>query len=168
MLERIGLVLTENINLKRGLVLQSFAPLFLLLVLKHWRISLYFELVHRFIDTCAKEGLYAFSVAIKHSYFGGFIVSTIGMVWFLATIIIALGFNGIQRAGFKSAGEQIVVEESSNDSGATFLVTYVLPLLTDDVGTVRELIVFLTMLIMVILLLTRSNTFYQNPVLGAM
>lgn len=55
-----------------------------------------------------------------------------------------------------------------NDSGATFLVTYVLPLLTDNVESVRGLIVFLTMLIMVIMLLSSSNTFYQNPVLVAM
>lgn len=43
-----------------------------------------------------------------------------------------------------------------------------MPLLTDDVESVRGLIVFLAMLIMVVLLLTRSNTFYQNPVLSAM
>lgn len=82
--------------------------------------------------------------------------------------MIAFGFNGIQKAGFKAAGEQIIIEETTNDSGATFLVTYVLPLLTDDVESFRGLIVFLTMLIMVIMLLSRSNTFYQNPVLAAM
>ena len=75
---------------------------------------------------------------------------------------------GIQKAGFKSAGEQVIIDNTTNDSSATFLVTYVLPLLTDDVSTIRGLIVFLTMLVMVIVLLSRSNTFYQNPVLVAM
>ena len=36
----------ENLNLKRCLVLQSFAPLFLLLFMKHLDISLYLKLVH--------------------------------------------------------------------------------------------------------------------------
>lgn len=159
---------TENLNLKRSLVLQSFAPLFLLLNIKHLDISLYLNLIHKFIDICDKSGINAFSVAIKHPSFGGFVVSTISTIWLMVTIVIALGFNGMQKAGFKSAGEQIIIEEAPNDGGATFLVTYVLPLLTDDVESVRGLIVFLTMLIMIILLLTRSNSFYQNPVLVAM
>lgn len=61
-----------------------------------------------------------------------------------------------------------MIEDSPNDSGATFLVTYVLPLLTDDVSSIRGLIVFLVLLLMVIALLINSNTFYQNPVLSAM
>ena len=158
----------ENLNLKRCLVLQSFAPLFLLLFMKHLDISLYLKLVHRFWEVLVNTGISAFSVAANHVSFGSFIISIISTIWLIITIVIAFGFNGMQKAGFKSAGEQIIIEDSPNDSGATFLVTYVLPLLTDDVESVRGLIVFLTMLIMVVLLLTRSNTFYQNPVLSAM
>lgn len=161
-------MLTDNLSLKRSLVLQSFAPLFLLLTIKHMDIDLYPKLIYKFIDIWHKTGTRAFTIAINHASFGGFVVSVIGIIWLIITIMIALGFNGVQKAGFKSAGEQIIIEDSPNDSGATFLVTYVLPLLTDDVESVRGLIVFLTMLIMVILLLTRSNTFYQNPVLAAM
>lgn len=158
----------ENLNLKRCLILQSFAPLFLLLFMKHLDISLYLKLIDRFFKLWVDTGIRAFSVAANHVSFGGFVVSIMSTIWLIITIVVALGFNGMQKAGFKSAGEQIIIEDSPNDSGATFLVTYVLPLLTDDVGTVRGLIVFLTMLIMVVLLLTRSNTFYQNPVLSAM
>lgn len=62
----------------------------------------------------------------------------------------------------------MIIDKTTNDCGATFLVTYVLPLLTDDVSSFRGLIVFLIMIIMVIMLLSKSNTFYQNPVLAAM
>ena len=167
-LERVDFMDIENLNLKRCLVLQSFAPLFLLLFIKHMDIILYLKLVHRFLELLANTGISAFSVAVNHVSFGRFIISIISTIWLIITIAIALGFNGMQKAGFKSAGEQIIIEDSPNDSGATFLVTYVLPLLTDEVESVRGLIVFLTMLIMVVLLLTRSNTFYQNPVLSAM
>lgn len=159
---------SENLNLKRCLVLQSFAPLFLLLFMKHLNISLYIKLVSRFFKLLVDMGIGAFIVAANHDSFGGFVISIISAIWLIITIAVALGFNEMQKAGFKSAGEKIVIEDSPNDSGATFLVTYVLPLLTDDVESVRGLIVFLTMLIMVVLLLTRSNTFYQNPVLSAM
>lgn len=158
----------ENLNLKKSLVIQSFAPLFLLLTIKHLDITTYIKLVIEFFRILKEQGLIAFNIAINHDLFGGFVVSLLGIVWIFSTIIIALGFNGIQKAGFKSAGEQVIIDNTTNDSGATFLVTYVLPLLTDDVSSFRGLVVFLTMLIMVIMLLSRSNTFYQNPVLAAM
>lgn len=163
-----GSIQSENLNLKKSLVMQSFAPLFLLLTIKHLDFNLYWDLVCKFISTFIKKGAAVFPVALNHSSFGGFVVSLIGICWLVLTIAIALGFNGMQKAGFKAVGEKIIIQEAPNDSGATFLVTYVLPLLTDDVKSVRGLIVFLTMLIMVIMLLTNSNTFYQNPVLAAM
>lgn len=162
------IVQTENLNLKRSLVIQSFAPLFLLLTIKHLDINLYWGLVCRFISTLAEKGIVAFSIALNCTSFGGFVVSLLGICWLALSSAIALGFNGIQKAGFNAVGERVIIEETYSDSGATFLVTYVLPLLTDDVSSLRGLIVFLTMLIMVIMLLTSSNTFYQNPVLAAM
>ena len=159
---------TENLNLKRSLIIQSFAPLFLLLTIKYLDFKLYLYLTYKFFCIFIKNGMIAFSIALNHVSFGGFVVSVIGVVWLMIAIFIALGFNGMQKAGFKSVGEQIIIEETTNDSGATFLVTYVLPLLTDDVESFRGLIVFLIMLIMVIILLSSSNTFYQNPVLVAM
>lgn len=104
---------TENLNLKRSLVFQSFAPLFLLLAIKHLDMN-YLNLICKFVDVFRKTGINAVAIAINHALFGEFVV------------------------------------------------------LTDNVTSVRELIVFITMLIMVIMLLTRSNTFYQNPVLAAM
>lgn len=158
----------ENLNLKRSFVMQSFAPLFFLLTIKHLDIAKYWTLIGEFVNTFTQKGMDTFSIAFRHASFGGFAVTIIGICWLLSTIAIAFGFNGMQKAGFKAEGEQIVIEDAPNDSGATFLVTYVLPLLTDDVESIRGLIVFFTMLIMVIILLASSNTFYQNPVLAAM
>lgn len=158
----------ENLNLKRCLVLQSFAPLFLLLLIKHLDIRLYWKLVRSFFGLLADTGIRAFGTAVNHIFFGSFVISVISTIWLIITVVIALGFQGMQKAGFKSAGEQITIEDLPGDNGAAFLVTYVLPLLTDEVENVRGLIVFLTMLIMMVFLLTRSNTFYQNPVLSAM
>jgi hypothetical protein len=158
----------ENFYLKKALVLQSFAPLFLLLVIKYLDICMYWNLIIKFFDACKMFGIKAICIVLKHHSFGGMVVSAIGVIWLIITIFIAIGFNGIQKSGLTSSGEKISIEDSPNDGGATFLVTYVLPLLTDDVETIRGLIIFLTMLVMVIILLTRSNTFYQNPILAAM
>lgn len=159
---------TENLNLKRSLILQSFAPLFLLLTIKHLDIDLCWNLLCNFISILFSNGTVAFSIALKHTSFGEFVISVMGICWLFLTVIVACGFNGMQKAGFKAAGEKIEIEDEQGDNSATFLVTYVLPLLTDDIESFRGLVVFLTMLIMVIMLLISSNTFYQNPVLAAM
>lgn len=159
---------TENLKLKKSLILQSFAPLFILLTIKHINLKVYCQLTLSFFNVFDKEGVVAISRALKNENFGGYIIFLIGIMWLVATFVIAIGFKGMQTSGFKSAGEKILTEESPNDSGATFLVTYVLPLITDDVSSVRGLIVFLVLLSMVIALLINSNTFYQNPVLAAM
>lgn len=41
---------TENLNLKKSLVMQSFAPLFLLLTIKHLDLNLYVNLFCKFIS----------------------------------------------------------------------------------------------------------------------
>lgn len=158
----------ENIALKKCFIIQSFAPLFLLLTIKYLNLEYYLYLIRKFFDCLISNGLIAIKYAVNNPHFGGLVVSILGIIWMLLAIAIALGFKGVQKAGFKSVGERIIIEDSPNDSGATFLVTYVMPLITDDIESLRGLIVFGTMLIMVILLLSRSNTFYQNPVLVAM
>lgn len=161
-------MIQENTALKRSFIIQSFAPLFLILTIKHLHMKTYVRLIRKFFEALTLKKLVAIEAVLNHPSFGGFVISVVGVCWMVLAVVIAFGFNGVQKSGFKSAGEKINIEDSPNDSGATFLVTYVLPLLTDDIESLRGLIVFATMLIMVIILLSRSNTFYQNPVLSAM
>ena len=154
----------ENINLKRSLILQSFAPLFLLLFIKHF----YFRmpiLVTKFFECLRVSGIVAVSKAVNHPLFWDLLISAICLIWFLVTLCIWIGFRDLQKAGFRSAGENIVVSEEKRDVGISFLVSFVLPLLVDDVSNLRAFIFFSVMLIMVIGLLIRSNLFYQNPIL---
>lgn len=65
---------TENLNLKRSLVVQSFAPLFLLLTIKHMNFDLYWNLICKFIDIFTQNGLSASLTAIHHASFGGLVV----------------------------------------------------------------------------------------------
>ncbi len=153
----------DNLRIKRSLILQSFAPLFLLLTIKHLDVCLYWNLIHRFFDAIKKNGLTTIVAAVKHPAFGGFFVSVLGVFWLILTIFIAFGFKGIQTSGFKAAGEQIDIAEVQSEGSATFLVTYILPLLTDDLSSLRGLIVFLLMLAMIIALLINSKIFIIIP-----
>ena len=156
----------NNLRVKRSLIIQSFAPLFFLLTIKHIHFNLYVTLAKKFFFEIKQDFTVAFIKALQHPAFGGLCISVLGIVWLIITVVIALGFKGIHDNGFKSAGEQILIVNSETEGSAIFLVTYVLPLLTDDVSTFRGLIVFILILIMIILLLINSKVFYQNPILA--
>lgn len=75
-----------------------------------------------FIKLFSDKGLVAVSIAVKlNENFGSFVIFIISLMWLLATFIIAIGFRGMQKSGFKSAGEQILIEDSPNDSELHFL-----------------------------------------------
>lgn len=150
------------------MIIQSFAPLFLLLTIKHFNIPLYLSLIKKFVVSILDNGIKTFGQAVTHPAFGEFVVFLIGICWLTVTVVIAFGFKAMQTAGFKSAGEEILIDDTNNDNSATFLVTYVLPLLTDNLSNLRELIAFLVLLIMVLVLMINSKSFYQNPVLAAL
>ena len=94
-----------------------------------------------------------------------FIVFLVSVLWILWAILVYCGFTGIFRVGFDSRGEQIDILNDRLDSGATFLVTFVLPLLIDDINSFRGFAIFAVLLGLIIILVTRSDLFYQNPVL---
>lgn len=155
----------ENKRLKFFLVMQSFAPLFILLFVKNIQV----DFIQKFINACNNDGFWAaVSKGFSHPMFGNMIVSLICVAWVLLSVIVALVFKKSNCIDFDSHGESIIIGEAPNDGGAAFLVTYVLPLLTDDLSDFRGLVVFSVMLIFVIWLLSHSNTFYQNPILVAL
>jgi len=155
----------NNERVKKGLMIQSFAPLFLLLTIKHLDIPLFLSLIRKVPIAWRQHGIALLWKAINHPAFGGLLVSALGIAWLVLTAVIAFGFMGMHRSGFKSAGESVIVAGVQSEGTASFLMTYVLPLLTDDLSSLRALVVFLFMLYMVIALLINSNTFYLNPIL---
>lgn len=67
---------TENLILKRSLVLQSFAPLFILLAIKHIKLRLFWHSMVSFGKLFADKGLVAVSIAVKNENFGSFVIFT--------------------------------------------------------------------------------------------
>ena len=153
----------ENKKLKKDLVLQSFAPLFLLLCVKHahcyWKYS---DAIVKCI--LSKEG-HTICDILQIRPLGDFIVFIISLIWIIWAIVVYFGFDGVSRTRFDSYGERIVFTDDKRDAGASFMVSFILPLLIDDINTLRGFLVFFLLLIMVIVLLIKSKMFYQNPVL---
>lgn len=159
---------TENLILKRSLMLQSFAPLFTLLAIKYFNPTKFWHLTVSFVKLFSDKGMVAVPIAVANKNFGSFLIFMISFMWLLATSIVAIGFIGMQKSGFRSAGEKISIVGSPDAGNGIFLVNYILPLMINDVSSIRKLMSFLLLLSTVIVVLIDSDTFYQNPVLSAM
>lgn len=155
----------ENKRLKLYLVLQSFAPLFGLILIKHIG---HIDLVKKFFTQLPVRGFTVFSAAFQSAALGDVIISLISIAWIVAAVIVCIAFKESEQIKFEHHGESIQIGSEKEDTGVTFLVTFLLPLFVDDVSTLRGFIFFSVMLGMVIFLLMRSNLFYQNPVLVAL
>lgn len=155
----------EDKKLKRFLVLQSFCPLFLLIFIRHVGHG---SLVLRFFGGIVHGEWSVIGRALKNSFLGNVVITALCIVWFLITAIVVLGFKNLQNSGFDHYEEIISIDSEKKDSGITFLITFILPLLVDDVFTLRGFIFFIVLLSMVIFLLMQSDLFYQNPVLVAL
>lgn len=155
----------EDRKLKKCLVLQSFCPLFILVFIQHVG---HFDLIIRFVSSIFLGDFNALGKAIRNPALGDVVISTVCIIWIIVTVVVAIGFNDLQTSNFDSHGEMIVLGSEKKDSGVTFLVTFVLPLLVNDVSTPQRFIFFVVLLTMVIFLFMRSDLFYQNPVLVAL
>ena len=131
----------QNLKLKRKLVIQSFLPLFILIFIRYLDYRMISSICH-FIRELMQRNFSVMNRIWDHPYLGPFIAAFISLACSLYGITAMWQFKSMQMSGFVDAGEEIVIEEEITDSGITFFMTFVLPLLLDDVETLRGFIIF--------------------------
>lgn len=159
-MERGGKILT----IKTGLIMQSFAPLFLILAVKFWQYKLVL-LAGAFGKMLLSAPGAALHRICEHPlrFTAGLELLCIG--WIIIALWYAKQFRVAQMADFISQGEALKEIEKMPDVGVSFFMTYLLPLAMDDLDTEQGLIVFLLIMGMLLLLMKKTNLYYQNPVL---
>lgn len=159
-----GDYMTDNPAMKRALIMQSFAPLFLILLIKYFDFRL-IHLCKKFFEIILRNPIWAFTRAITHSAFVTLLLELFCLLWIIYSVYSIRGFEKSQRANFVSAGESLIDIEKISDSGVTFFMTYVLPMAMDDLDTWKGLVVFGILMAMLFSLMWKTNLYYQNPVL---
>lgn len=150
--------------MKRALIMQSFAPLFLILLIKYLDLKLFY-LCKKFYEIILKNPIYALTKAVNHSAFATLILELFCLLWIIYSIYSVRKFKKTQHADFSSEGESLIDIEKIPDSGVTFFMTYVLPMAMDDLDTWNGIVVFAILMIMLFALMWKTNLYYQNPVL---
>ena len=127
----------QNLILKRKLIVQSFLPLFIFIFIRYFDYRGMISSICHFIRELMQRNFSVMNRIWDHPYLGPFIAAFISLACSLYGITAMWQFKSMQMSGFVDAGEEIVIEEEITDSGITFFMTFVLPLLLDDVETLR-------------------------------
>lgn len=155
----------DNLNLKRGLITQALSPAFALLGIRHMH-SNYYALILKFFDLAKSDFIDSINKTIAHPEFGELLIIIIGIGWILTSILSVPAFGVSQDVGFESNGERVIILEEKKDAAASFLMSFILPLLIDDLSSPQFWISYLLVIIIVYAVLYRSNLYYQSPVLA--
>lgn len=156
--------MTENLSMKKLLIMQSFAPLFLILFVKYFDIEL-IPLCGTFCKYFMQSPKDSFAKTVGHPLFITLLLEFLCLLWILYSLYGIKEFKDSQRANFISQGETLVDIERIPNSGVTFFMTYVLPMAMDDLDTLKGIIVFGILMIILLTLMWKTNLYYQNPVL---
>lgn len=136
------------------------------MIVRHFHLDYFFELLPRVYSLAFDNLSFAFSKSVNHKEFGEFLVFIIGLLWILLSILTLFYFNFTQRAGFSSYGEQAVVLEEKRGDASSFLLTFVVPLIIDDLSCPQFYLSYFLLIMIICILLYRSNLYYQSPILS--
>jgi hypothetical protein len=156
----------ENKELKTEIIFMSFAPLFALMALKYWNVCTYYEYWKKFFEHGRLIGWFeTIWETFNCGVFWNFFVFIFSIILFLLALLIYSAFKNIQNNGHASYGEVLDEVEYENDVGLNYFVSFVLPLLLDDVDSFWNFMVLVGLQCIIFRLLIKSDLFYQNPVL---
>lgn len=147
-------------KMKIGLIVQSFAPLFLILLVKNYD-NRFIEIVYGLLNN--HKSVIESSLLIE--LIPNFIFSIICILVLAFAIISYKSFNDSQNRDYKSHGELIANVHNCNDMSINFFVTYIMPLCSDKVESFRDILVFTLVIGIIFLLMYKTNLYYQNPIL---
>lgn len=140
--------------MKFELTILSLSPVFLLIAIKNCNFN----------NVSCVTGTTTNVMQIIQDNFWLIILLFISVVWLFTSAIILLKFKKYKSYGWK---EGFVIKNLSyeRNESLNFFVTFILPVLFDDLNCWQNVIVFLLIISLLIILLMKTNLFYANPVL---
>lgn len=84
-------------------------------------------------------------------------------IMFVFGLLVYFFFKKSQSFGFREEGKKIIIDADVTENSVTFFVTYITPLVLDDIDEGRGFFSFITIAALLILLMRNTNLYYQNP-----
>lgn len=154
----------ENKYLKWLLIVQSFLPLFFLVIIRCYS-KIRVEMIFNFISELVHGNLGIIRLALNHSEIFAASLLFVCTLMFVVSLCIYFFFKRSQSFGFQEEEKRIVIDADVTENSVAFFVTYITPLVLDDIDESRGFFSFITIIALLILLMRNTNLYYQNPFL---
>jgi len=154
----------EYKHLKWLLILQSFLPLFFLVVIRCYS-KIRIKLIYRFITELLHGNFKVIGIALQHQEIYATSLLCFCVLMFVLGLVIYFFFRKSQSFGFQEEEKKIVIDADVTENSVAFFVTYITPLVLDDIDESRGFFSFVTIAVLLILLMRNTNLYYQNPFL---
>lgn len=140
--------------MKQKLIILSICPLFILTFIQHFpwtKMKIVFSNLN--------------NTNMIRQHISLFIGLSICLIWILASAVIYLNFKFFIKYD-RTEGFEVkdIVEEK--EAGLMFFLTLILPLLVNEIEEVNGLISMIAIVAIIVLLLSKTNLYYQNPILA--
>lgn len=140
--------------MKFKLMIQSLSPLALLTIIRNFS----------FVTT----NCVGFKLGLKDFILENItllIVLLFCLIWVILALVFFVSF-GAFKWNDKECGYEICSVVKKEDAGLNFFLTLIIPLLLDDVNTLQGALTFAIVVLLICILLYKTNLFYANPVLA--
>ena len=154
----------ENKYLKLLLIQQSFMPLYLLLFIQCWSMHRG-QLILDFFSELFHGNFSVIGAALHHAQLFGIIILCLSLLLFIFSLCINLFFNQNQTFGFQEETKEIVKDADVTENSVVFFVTYITPFVLGDIDQCRGFFSFITIIVLLFMLMHKTNMYYQNPFL---
>lgn len=146
--------------MKKLLIQQSLAPLFLLILIKNFDISAINE-TYLYIASCIRDytNILSFSSNITLS-----IILTICLFAVIKGLVAYVKLPYAERYNFSSSGQKIKIIGYTTNESMTFFSAYIMPMIL-DLENYNNQCVFIILVFLLRILLSKTNMFYANPIL---
>lgn len=158
--------MNENKKLKIKLIIQSFLPLSILVVIKSVTKGICEDIYYLINSILHKRNIdKVVHVIWSKGHIWQIIIGIIALMFMISGLITFWQFRQARFAAFNDDGDKIKIKEKIQDSGIVFFSTFILPLMIDEVSTLNEFLSYVLVIWGIAELMIKTDLYYQNPVL---
>lgn len=144
--------------------MQSFLPLYFLVIIRCFSVRRG-KIILRFFLELFSGNIKVVKSALIHPEIFATILLCFSVVMLVSGLFVYLYFKRNQSSGYQEEKKKIIIDSERTEKSVAFFVTYITPLVLDDIDEARGFLSFIMIAILLIMLMRNTNLYYQNPFL---
>ena len=139
--------------MKKNLIILSLSPLFFLTLIQNFPWDKLNSIYNNFFNM---------KVLLNHKCL--IVGLSICLIWVLVSFVIYFKFKFFFKYG-RDSGYTIHSIDEDKEAGLNFFLALILPMMANDIDKINKLITFILLVLIIVMLLAKTNLYYKNPIL---